>query len=550
VAVVQLSKIQIRRGQRNTGSGLPQLASGELGWAIDTRELYIGNGAVSEGAPAVGNTKVLTEYDDIFSIASTYTYKQDEGYIETGPNSGNPVERTLQQRLDDTVSVKSFGARGDGSGDDTQALQRAIDQLFINNTNKTNPVSRVRLHIEPGVYNITGTLYIPPYATVIGAGSDKTVLKQIGSASVMLQTVNAFSEPGNYFNFADGDEFGDTTSAANQAQRILVEGITLETNGSKGMVLENCVNSEFRDIKIVGGWDISDSIANDNIGIEVTSLSSAVKSSDCVFLDCEISNFSYAVKSDYNTTGNKFDRCEFYQSGHGIVFGQGTILGNPGQEFGPSRNIVSNSYFHDINKHGIWIVEGERNVSENNQFVLVGNSAGNDLTPSVSIIQYDVKTNKSIDDYFSRTERLISGSASSTVPYVPEVGGAADFILMFENEIDFGRQLSAQRIFRLPGVINQSYEIDYMMITESRFVRKGTLTVVVYATDNDIQVYDEYYYAGEENSLQAIEFEGQLRSLGNSSNFNTIDVKATSNLQVNDRTYMTFTIKAHRSDRT
>ena len=49
----------MRRGQKNAGSGLPQLASGEIGWAVDTQEMYIGNGAVSEGAPAVGNSKYL-----------------------------------------------------------------------------------------------------------------------------------------------------------------------------------------------------------------------------------------------------------------------------------------------------------------------------------------------------------------------------------------------------------------------------------------------------------------------------------------------------------
>ena len=47
MAVVQISRIQIRRGRKNTGSGIPQLASGELGWAVDSQELYIGNGAVS-----------------------------------------------------------------------------------------------------------------------------------------------------------------------------------------------------------------------------------------------------------------------------------------------------------------------------------------------------------------------------------------------------------------------------------------------------------------------------------------------------------------------
>ena len=67
MAIVSISRIQIRRGRKGQGSGLPQLAGGELGWAVDTQELFIGNGAVSEGAPAVGNSKVLTEHDNLFT---------------------------------------------------------------------------------------------------------------------------------------------------------------------------------------------------------------------------------------------------------------------------------------------------------------------------------------------------------------------------------------------------------------------------------------------------------------------------------------------------
>lgn len=79
MAVVSLSKIQIRRGRKNSETGVPQLASGELAWAIDTQELYIGNGAVSEGAPAVGNTKILTEHDVLNTISGQLTYS----YIDT-----------------------------------------------------------------------------------------------------------------------------------------------------------------------------------------------------------------------------------------------------------------------------------------------------------------------------------------------------------------------------------------------------------------------------------------------------------------------------------
>jgi hypothetical protein len=59
MAIVQISKIQQRRGLQQD---LPQLASGEIGWSIDTRKIYIGNGAINEGSPVEGHTEILTEF--------------------------------------------------------------------------------------------------------------------------------------------------------------------------------------------------------------------------------------------------------------------------------------------------------------------------------------------------------------------------------------------------------------------------------------------------------------------------------------------------------
>ena len=71
MAITQISRIQHRRGLKTE---LPQLAAGELGYAVDTQELFIGNGTLAEGAPEVGNTKIITEDDDILSTAKTYTF--------------------------------------------------------------------------------------------------------------------------------------------------------------------------------------------------------------------------------------------------------------------------------------------------------------------------------------------------------------------------------------------------------------------------------------------------------------------------------------------
>ena len=187
MAVVQISKIQIRRGQKNSGTGLPQLASGEMAWAVDTQELYIGNGSVAEGSPGVGNTKIITQKDlasenNLFGLVQ-YVYKTDD---ELTVRNNAPVTRTLQERLDDQVVTTDFGTLGNYNtvtevgDDDTDTLQFAINQLFLNAANKASgnvPASvssRVILVIPAGTFKISKPIYIPSYTTLIGAGLDKT----------------------------------------------------------------------------------------------------------------------------------------------------------------------------------------------------------------------------------------------------------------------------------------------------------------------------------------------------------------------------------------
>ena len=69
MAVIQISRIQQRRGLE---ADLPQLSSAELGWSVDTRKLYIGNGTTEEGAPSIGKTEILTQYS-ILDFTTTFT---------------------------------------------------------------------------------------------------------------------------------------------------------------------------------------------------------------------------------------------------------------------------------------------------------------------------------------------------------------------------------------------------------------------------------------------------------------------------------------------
>lgn len=62
MAIVQISRITNRKGLQEN---LPQLAGAELGWSIDQRRLFIGNGTLQEGAPEIGNTEILTEFSEV-----------------------------------------------------------------------------------------------------------------------------------------------------------------------------------------------------------------------------------------------------------------------------------------------------------------------------------------------------------------------------------------------------------------------------------------------------------------------------------------------------
>ena len=407
MAVVPISKIQLRRGRKNSGSGLPQLSSGEMGWAVDSQELYIGNGSVAEGAPTVGNTKILTEHDSLFEVAKTYVYKRDDGSVITGPDATNPVQRTLQDRLDDIVSVRAFGVTGNILQDVTVLLQRAIDQCFLNNGQESAKEKRVILYLEPGVYTLQNNIYLPPFTNIVGAGKDKTIINFTGSNKTVFTTVSDESIPNSYIQNGDYNT---------QPRGIRVEGLTINmsTDNTNALVLQSCRDSLFRDIKIAGQWTTgnsitADSTATNGIGIGLYSFNGGVESVRNKFVNVEIYNMMYGVVSNADTNDNQFSGCHFEEMGYGISLGKDLVVDGDvaaGTAYGPTQYTIENSFFKNISKQGIYIGAGNTNVSKNNRFITCGNDGGSDDMPVTSVIKYDTVGNESVGDYFSRTKIL------------------------------------------------------------------------------------------------------------------------------------------------
>ena len=199
MAITQISRIQHRRGLQQD---LPQLAGAELGWSVDQRRLFIGNGTLEEGAPTVGVTEILTEYSDLnnlWAVLNAYSfYGNVAGYsAQTGASTLAPVTRSFSAKLDDFVSIRDFGAVGDGSTDDTDAINRALSEVYKTGYNETEPLARRKIYFPGGTYIISNAIKIPPYAKLVGDGTSSSIIVQTQGNKFLANTVDSAFQSGS-----------------------------------------------------------------------------------------------------------------------------------------------------------------------------------------------------------------------------------------------------------------------------------------------------------------------------------------------------------------
>jgi len=471
MAIVQISRIQHRRGVRSL---LPQLAAGELGWAVDTQELFIGNGSLTEGAPETGNTKILTEDDDILTLASVYTYRGNtESPVTTGVDDNSPITRSIRSKLDDFASVKDFGATGNGVTDDTDAINRAIQNLAtVENTGK----EKRKLYFPGGIYKVSGVIKLYPFTHLVGDGMKSTFIKQTDSSEVCL--LRTCDRNGN-----TGANIGDNSAA--KPEGIEITNLQLETQSNNDVViLDQCEDLHFRSVHFVGTYTNQDGQTNNKSLVTINS-TTALTSKRMTFSDCTFEKSEYCIKINDDVQDVFFSGCEFLTCYRAFNLAETADGSTSNRVTGPTGIVISNSRFNKIDAEGvkIWNSGGNPrgNIVSNCSFRDVG--ANSDDSSDLPALQFDVAGNFAHHNYFYRTDNV--SNFGGNVYHEDAIQGSVTLADNTVGATDTGIQFNSHS--------ENHVKVEYII---SRGTSRQSGTLHINGTSASMNIDDERYPSG------------------------------------------------------
>ena len=444
--ILQISRIQQRRGLQED---LPEmLASAELGWSIDQRRLFIGNGTHEEGAPELGNTEILTTHSDVLSLDNLYSFRGLLGgyEVQTGDTVSSKVTRTLQDKFDDTACIRDFGtpAMGNGVFNCARSFNRAIERLYKSTSLLTTPAVRRTLHVPAGTYLLSGDyIRLLPYVKLKGDGKNSTFIIQTDATqpcTVMSTGVNNNGvltvNPGN----------------------IEVDGITfLNSTGNDVVILDSTVDVLFDRVGMrydnnanraapttVSSTDFDIATAGIRIRYSRTTAASTgfTTAPQRIYLnDCDFDGKDYGILTKDYTSEVVVTGASFNNLYRGVAIG----LGNLDDSATPSGIKITHSVFDNIAAEGIVTgtiqgyagAEVHRVVSAFNTFANVGNLqrtavGDSEPTPFSSVISFNGDNCYSFGDTFTRT-------SASAIPAV-NLNGKASFATLPDGHVIIGKQ--------------------------------------------------------------------------------------------------------------
>ena len=385
MAITSISRLQHRRGLL---ADLPaNLNEAELGWCLDTRQLFIGNGNTY-----TGNSQILTQWSPNDQII-THIYQGYTGVAANTTVSGSPTVRTLSSILNDYLDVKDYGADGNGVTDDTKAIQDAIQDEWarIANSPYSPLMSRNQIFFPAGNYLVSSTILLYPYITLVGEGIDRTQITLVsGSTGPVFRTADSLGQT--------GANIGD--NSATLPTSIVVRDMTVNGSGDASntnpvIILQRCTDVSIADTKLINSWVPGTGLGNGNNGITIQSLGTAVTTGNINISATTIEYASNAIEMIDPIIKVNIINNTVYGSYNGVYIGI-SAYGSP------NYISVQSTTMQNIDHNGMYIDTAGTVSSIGNRYINVGSGA-------TSAIIFSVNANgcQSVADTFNTGNRAL-----------------------------------------------------------------------------------------------------------------------------------------------
>lgn len=365
MAVLQISRIQHRRGLR-VDVPVP-LNEAEFGWTTDTRELFIGNGPLFSG-----NTQIITDqtspgvqpyqYRDRFTYNNILNLTNEvignTGFLSAA-EGGTPSDeliintrfstvRSYQEKFDDWVSIKDYGATGNGetdlNADDTGAFWRAATDLYHEEGNTVEARRRRAIYLPAGVYRIRSWIPLFPFMTMFGDGIGKVIIHfdyagltdpLVDQISSVIKTVDSLGQSATDMGVdlltgdgiasflpqdirLSGIEFRSSARQPNNVDNTLMpvtERQIAELRGIKNSRFEYCAFNYVNDVNnpsITAEWSHGDFISDGSSAITMPDTVTASNAMGNIsFVECETNGSAFAFNLIDKTVNVNIERHVF-----------------------------------------------------------------------------------------------------------------------------------------------------------------------------------------------------------------------------------------------
>ena len=365
---------------------------------MDTRQLYIGRGAIADGAPTIGNTEILTEHSDVIA-QGVFTYEGNTGVnVTTGIDGNNAIVRTLHDRLDEVAYVTDFGATGDGTTDDSAAVNRSIRNL-IDATLDGSIKARRTIIFPAGTYLMsTDMLRLLTYINVSGEGINKTIIKMTDATQAAVART---ADSKNQITTAIG------TNSATAPAYIQISNLTLETTQDVDiLLLDSTTNSVFENVEFKGTFTNTSGIGNSKACVKITNnTNGTLPSGNIVFRNCIFTKSNFGVVIDDDIENVVFDGCQFLILHKGIVLGENTTGSTPSVN-GPVGVKAIGCFFDNIDNQAFHVHNVDRNASISNVYRECGNNNSGANNPVTPVVEFEASglLNTTLADTFDRSD--------------------------------------------------------------------------------------------------------------------------------------------------